>query len=128
MGLFFTSHLRESGSAMLSTLFDEARPLAIDEERSMLRIGFPSSAKFNKKKAESKANVERMTEALGSIAGQRLRPTYELIDGPNDDAAPEESAEISEDELVDLVKDSFDANEVVPSEVVPDDARESGTG
>ena len=34
-------HLRASGSAMLSTLFDEARPLGIDEERSMLRIGFP---------------------------------------------------------------------------------------
>src|SRR3954451_8548640 len=31
-------HLRESGSAMLSTLFDEARPLAIDEERMMVRI------------------------------------------------------------------------------------------
>ena len=46
-------HLRDSGSAMLSTLFDEARPIGIDEERSMLRIGFPSSAKFNKKKAES---------------------------------------------------------------------------
>ena len=29
----------------------------------MLRIGFPSSAKFNKKKAEASANVERMTEA-----------------------------------------------------------------
>ena len=123
-------HLRDSGSAMLSTLFDEAKPLGIDEERSVLRIGFPPSAKFNKKKAESKANVERMTEALASIAGQRLRPTYELIDGQGEGATPEESAEISEDELVDLVKDSFDANEVVPSEVVPDDAREreSGTG
>jgi DNA polymerase-3 subunit gamma/tau len=115
-------HLRDSGSAMLSTLFDEARPLGIDEERSVLRIGFPASAKFNKKKAESSANVERMTEAIASIAGPRLRPTYELIDGQNDDAALEESAEMSEEELIDLVKDSFDANEVVPG-----DARESGT-
>src|SRR5215204_925756 len=116
-------HLRDSGSAMLSTLFDEARPLGIDEERSVLRVGFPPSAKFNKKKAESPANVERMGEALNSIAGVRLRPVYELIDRPTEDAAPEVSAEISEDELVDLVKDSFDA-----SEVVPDDARERGTG
>ena len=116
-------HLRDSGSAMLSTLFDEAKPLGIDEERSVLRVGFPPSAKFNKKKAESPANVERMGEALNSIAGVRLRPVYELIDRPTEDAAPEVSAEISEDELVDLVKDSFDA-----SEVVPDDARERGTG
>jgi DNA polymerase III subunit gamma/tau len=116
-------HLRDSGSAMLSSLFDEARPLGIDEERSVLRIGFPASAKFNKKKAESSTNVERMTEALASIAGERLRPVYELIDDPGEGAGPEKAAEISEDELVDLVKDSFDA-----SEVPPDDARESGAG
>jgi DNA polymerase-3 subunit gamma/tau len=116
-------HLRDSGSAMLSSLFDEARPLGIDEERSVLRIGFPASAKFNKKKAESSTNVERMTEALASIAGDRLRPVYEVIDDPGEGDAPEKTAEISEDELVDLVKDSFDA-----SEVVPDDARETGAG
>ncbi len=115
-------HLRDSGSAMLSTLFDDAKPLAIDEERSVLRIGFPASAKFNKKKAESPVNIERMTEALASIAGHRLRPVYELIDGPGEDAS-EESAEISEEDLVDLVKDSFDA-----SEVDPDGERERGTG
>jgi DNA polymerase-3 subunit gamma/tau len=115
-------HLRDSGSAMLSTLFDEAKPLGIDEERAVLRIGFPASAKFNKKKAESAPNVERMTEAIDSIAGHRLRPAYEVIDGPAD-AVPEESAEMSEEELVNLVKDSFDA-----SEVVPDDTRERGTG
>jgi DNA polymerase-3 subunit gamma/tau len=116
-------HLRDSGSAMLSTLFDDAKPLGIDEERSVLRIGFPASATFNKKKAESAASVERMTEALTSIAAQRLRPVYELIDGGGEDARPEQTAELSEEEMVDLVKDSFDANEVVP-----DDARESGTG
>jgi DNA polymerase III subunit gamma/tau len=116
-------HLRDSGSAMLSTLFDEARPLGIDEERGVLRIGFPASAKFNKKKAESSANIERMTEAVSSIAGVQLRPTYELIDGQNGEAAPEEADEMSEEDLVDLVKDSFDANEVVP-----DEARESGAG
>jgi DNA polymerase-3 subunit gamma/tau len=116
-------HVRDSGSAMLSTLFDEARPLGIDEERSVLRIGFPASAKFNKKKAESAASLERMTDAIAAIVGLHLRPAYELIDGQNQEADPEESPEMSEDELIDLVKDSFDA-----SEVVPDDARESGAG
>ena len=116
-------HLRASGSAMLSTLFDEARPLGIDEEREILRIGFPASATFNKKKAESAANIERMTEAVSAIAGVRLRPVYELIDGQNGEAAPEKPADLSEEEIVDLVKDSFDA-----SEVVPDQPRESGTG
>ena len=114
--------MRESGSAMLSSLFNEARPLGIDEERSVLRIGFPASANFNKKKAESPVNIERMTEALASIAGHRLRPVYELIDGPGEDAY-EEPAEIKEEELCDLVKRRFEA-----SEVVPDGERERGTG
>ncbi len=117
-------HFRDSGSAMLSTLFDEARPLGIDEERSMLQVGFPSSAKFNKKKAESSVNVERMAEAITLIVGTRLRPTYELIEGEEEQAAPETSAEVSEDDLVDMIKDNFDATEVVPD----DDARESEAG
>ncbi len=109
-------HLRDSGSAMLSTLFDEARPLAIDDERSVLRIGFPSSAKFNKKKAESSANIERMTEAIGVIVGTKLRPLYELTEEDVPAEAPEQSVEMSEDEMVDMVKDNFDATEVVPEE------------
>jgi len=116
-------HLRDSGSAMLSTLFDEARPLAIDEERSVLQVGFPGSAKFNKKKAEAKGNVDRMTEALTAIVGQPLRPVYELIEVDSTSSPPENSPDLSEDELVDMIKDNFDA-----SEVVPDDARESEAG
>jgi hypothetical protein len=117
-------HLRESGSAMLSTLFDDARPLEIDEERSMLRIGFPPSAKFNKKKAEASANIERMTEAVGAVVGTPLRPAYELVEDDARAEAPEKPAELSEEEKVDLIKDNFDATEVVPD----DDARESEAG
>ncbi len=117
-------HVRGSGSAMLSTLFDEARPLAIDEERSMLRVGFPSSAKFNKKKAEATVNVERMTEAITVIVGTRMRPVYELVEKEAPQAAPETSTEVNEDDLVDMIKDNFDATEVVSE----DDARESEAG
>jgi DNA polymerase-3 subunit gamma/tau len=116
-------HLRDSGSAMLSTLFDEAKPLGIDEERSALRIGFPDSAKFQKKKAESPTNVERMAEAIASIAGQRLRPVYELIDDPGEGAGSEKMSEMSEDDLIEAVKNNFDA-----TEVVADDERESEAG
>jgi DNA polymerase-3 subunit gamma/tau len=117
-------HLRDSGSAMLSTLFDEARPLEIDEERSVLRIGFPPSAKFNKKKAEAKGNVERMTEAVGTVVGTPLRPVYELIEGDAPASAPEEADQLTDDEKIDLIKDNFDASEVVSD----DDARESEAG
>jgi DNA polymerase-3 subunit gamma/tau len=116
-------HLRDSGEEMLSTLFDGARPLAIDEGRSLLRIGFPPSAKFNKRKAEAPVNVERMTEALTAIVGSRLRPAYELTEEENAEAPGAESTEMSEEEMIDLIKDKFDA-----SEVAPGDARESEAG
>jgi DNA polymerase III subunit gamma/tau len=116
-------HLQESGSTMLSTLFEGARPLGIDDERGMLRIGFPASAKFNKKKAESPANIERMTEAVGAVIGTPMRPAYELVEEENGEAAPEAAAELSEEDKIDLIKDTFDA-----TEVVEDEGRESEAG
>jgi hypothetical protein len=61
--------------------------------------------------------------AITVIVGQPLRPAYELIEEEDQAAAPEGSGEMTEDEMVDLIKDNFDA-----SEVVSDDARESEAG
>jgi len=114
-------HLREAGEDMLSTLFEGARPLGIVEERALLRIGFPPSAKFNKRKAEAPANVDLMSEAINAIAGVRLRPAYEITED-EDAAEGVPSAEMSEDEMIELIKTNFDAQEIDP------DARESEAG
>ncbi|MGH2984140.1 MAG: DNA polymerase III subunit gamma/tau [Solirubrobacterales bacterium] len=107
-------HVRESGSEMLSSLFDGARPLGVDEERSLLRIGFPASAKFNKRKAEAQGNIERMAESLQAIFGARLRPVYELIDGEPEGPREGEGAKaMAEEEIIELLKAKFDASEVV---------------
>ncbi len=120
-------HVRESGSEMLSSLFDRARPLGVDEERSLLRIGFPASAKFNKRKAEAQGNVERMAESLRAVVGARLKPVYELIDGePEDPKEGEAATAMAEEEIVELLKAKFDASEVVADD--GDEARESETG
>ena len=108
-------HVRQSGSAMLSSLFEGARPLEVDEEGGVLRIGFPASAKFNKRKAESPANVERVGEALKAIAGEELRPMYELIEGDEEEESPPSealSAALGEEEMIELIKTKFDASEV----------------
>ena len=89
----------------------------------MLRIGFPASAKFNKRKAEAPVNVERMTDAIAAIAGVRLRPAYELIEDDEESSESEGQQPIQDEELIDLIKDNFDA-----SEVTPEDARESEAG
>ncbi len=106
-------HVRDSGAEMLSTLFDGARPLAVESEKSVLRIGFPSSAKFNKRKAEAQANVERITESVKAVIGERLRPVYEFVD--SDDDAPgsaSSTAAMADDEIIELLKAKFDAREV----------------
>jgi DNA polymerase III subunit gamma/tau len=106
-------HVRESGAEMLSTLFDGARPVDVDSERSVVRIAFPSSAKFNKRKAEAQANVERIAESVKAIVGERLRPVYELVEGEPEEASEGEGvAPMAEEEIIELLKTKFDAREV----------------
>jgi DNA polymerase III subunit gamma/tau len=110
-------HVRQSGSEMLSSLLDGARPLAVDEERSVLRIGFPTSAKFNKRKAEAQANVERIAESVKAIVGERLRPVYELVEGESGEAREQDGdTPMAEEEIIELLKTKFDAREVTPDE------------
>jgi DNA polymerase III subunit gamma/tau len=104
--------VRQSGSAMLSALFEGARPIAVDGEDRVLRIGFPAGSTFNKRKAEAAEHRERFTEALRAIIGEQLRPVYVLLD---DDSATV-SEEMDEEELLERIKSEFDAEEVIASE------------
>jgi DNA polymerase III subunit gamma/tau len=121
-------HVRSSGSEMLSSLFDGSRPLAVDRERSVLKVGFPASAKFNKRKAETQANVERIAESVKAILGERLRPVYELIEVDEAEAtATANGADaMAEEEIIEMIKTKFDAREVV--EDSGPEARESEAG
>jgi DNA polymerase III subunit gamma/tau len=101
--------VRQSGSAMLSALFEGARPIAVDSEEAILRIGFPAGSTFNKRKAEAAEHRERFTEALRAIVGERLRPVYVLLDGESPTGAEED---LDEEELLDRIKAEFDAEEV----------------
>ncbi len=103
-------HVRQSGSELLSAVFQAARPLAVDAERAVVEVGFPSSAAFNKRKAEARVNQERLAEALRTIVGESLRPVYVLIEG-EDEANGNGAAPMSDEELVDWIKAEFDAEE-----------------
>jgi DNA polymerase-3 subunit gamma/tau len=104
--------LRETSPALAAT-FDGARPVSLDDEG--LKIGFPGELTFNKRKAETPDKRELMADALEAMLGERLRPTYVLLD--SEDAAPEEEpkaseGEIDHDALVEKLKSEFDAEEV----------------
>ncbi|MGH2962994.1 MAG: DNA polymerase III subunit gamma/tau [Solirubrobacterales bacterium] len=106
-------HVRDSGSELLSAVFQAARPIAVDAERAVLEVGFPPSAAFNKRKAEAQANRDRLAEAVKTIVGESLRPVYVLLDGEDGgDAQPNGAGPaLSEEELVERLKSEFDAEE-----------------
>jgi hypothetical protein len=104
--------LRETSPALAAT-FDGARPVSLDPEDG-LKVGFPAELTFNKRKAETPEKRELMADVIEDVLGERLRPTYVLLD--DEPAAPAEEAasadEIDHDALVEKLKSEFDAEEV----------------
>jgi len=101
--------LGETSPALAAT-FDGARPVSLDVEG--LKIGFPAELTFNKKKAETPEKRDLMADAIEETLGERIKPTYVLLDG---EPAREETAaegEIDHDALVEKLKSEFDAKEV----------------
>ena len=100
--------VRESGSGLLSQVLAAARPVAVNVEEAVLEVGFPASAAFNKRKAEAADARDRFAEAVRTIVGERLRPVYVLLDT---DESETEERKLSEEELVELMRSEFDAEE-----------------
>ncbi|HXR31360.1 MAG TPA: DNA polymerase III subunit gamma/tau [Solirubrobacterales bacterium] len=104
--------LGETSPALAAT-FEGARPVSLDVEG--LKIGFPAELTFNKRKAESADKRELMADALEDVLGERLLPSYVLLDSEPAPTVPEEAApasEIDHDALVEKLKSEFDAEEV----------------
>jgi DNA polymerase III subunit gamma/tau len=105
--------VRDSGSGLLSQILTAARPVAVDAEEAVLELGFPASAASNKRKAEATDARDRVAEAVQTIVGERLRPVYVLLESEQAEAPPE--SKLSEDELVELMRTEFDAEEYLPA-------------
>ena len=93
---------------MLSQILSAAKPVAVNVEEAVLEVGFPASAAFNKRKAEATDARDRFAEAVKAIVGERLRPVYVLLE-TDDRRGRRPEAELSEDELVELMRTEFDA-------------------
>jgi DNA polymerase-3 subunit gamma/tau len=108
--------MRQSGAAMLAALFEGARPVEVDTGAGELRIGFPASATFNKRKAEAAEQRERFAAAVRTVAGEGLRPVFVLLEGEGEDPAGQEAGpdatEVDEEALLERLKNEFDAEEV----------------
>jgi hypothetical protein len=103
----------------LAAFFEEARPVGFDAAEGVVEVSFPAGATFNKRKAETPENRERVAESLAAVTGQGLKPTYVLLDveseAPRESQAPAPAAPaegLDEAELLERLKSEFDAEEV----------------
>jgi DNA polymerase III subunit gamma/tau len=98
----------QSRSIPVASLLGEARPATLEGE--MLTLEFPAGADFHRRQAEEPKNVSVIRDALYEVTGHRLGVTLAL--GEGEDAVEEEDEALTEEALISMMKDTFDATEV----------------
>ena len=101
----------QSRSIPVASLLGEARPALLEAE--MLHLEFPASADFHRRQAEEPKNVGVIRDgALDQVTGHRLAVTLALGDPEEHSEAEDDDEELTEDALISMFKDTFDAKEV----------------
>jgi DNA polymerase-3 subunit gamma/tau len=99
----------EGRSIPAAAMLREARPTALAEDT--LTLEFPATASFHRGLAEEPKNATLLQDALYEVTGRRLAVAFEV--GEHDGEAGEsEESPPTEDELYQLVKETFDARDV----------------
>jgi DNA polymerase-3 subunit gamma/tau len=93
----------------LSAVLKEARPAGLADDT--LTVEFPQSASFHRGIAEEPKNATALREALYEVTGRRLGVVFETGEAPGE-AAHGHDEPVSEEELFELMKETFDAREV----------------
>jgi DNA polymerase-3 subunit gamma/tau len=92
-----------------ASVLNEARPVELSGDR--LVIEFPAAASFHRNLAEEPKNATLLSEALFEVTGRKLTLAFAV--GESDDVeADEEDASATEEEIISLMKTTFDAREV----------------
>jgi DNA polymerase III subunit gamma/tau len=102
----------EEKSIPTASVLREAHPKGLAGDT--LTVEFPRAASFHRQLAEEPKNATLLEEALYEITGRHLSLTFEV--GENGETGPaaeaEEEQPASEDEIIELMKGTFDAREV----------------
>jgi DNA polymerase-3 subunit gamma/tau len=97
----------EERSIPTAAMLKEARPAGLTEDT--LTLEFPPAADFHRKLAEEPKNATLLADALYEVTGRRLSLAFAV--GEHGSEATEEAAP-SEEELVSMLKETFDAREI----------------
>jgi DNA polymerase-3 subunit gamma/tau len=102
----------EERSIPTASMLREAKPVELAGNR--LVIEFPPAASFHRNLAEEPRNAGLLAEVLHEVTGRHLKLAFAV--GAEPDAAEGEAGDAerptTEEELVSLLKDTFDAREV----------------
>jgi DNA polymerase III subunit gamma/tau len=98
-----------SRSIPVSTLIVEARPVEIVGDT--VTIEFAPAAAFHKAQLEDQRNIQLLRDALYEVTGRRLA-IETTIGAPPEPTELSEVHELSEEDVISLLKDTFDAEEV----------------
>jgi hypothetical protein len=102
----------EEKSIPTASVLREAHPKGLADDT--LTVEFPREASFHRQLAEEPKNATLLAEALYEVTGRHLALAFEVGenggDDPRADAGADEPA--SEEEIIELMKGTFDAREV----------------
>jgi DNA polymerase III subunit gamma/tau len=99
----------EEKSIPTASVLREAHPKGLAGDT--LTVEFPRAADFHRKLAEEPKNATLLAEALYEVTGRHLDLAFEV--GENGGESPaEEEQPASEEEIIELMKGTFDAREV----------------
>jgi DNA polymerase III subunit gamma/tau len=99
----------EQRSIPIGKTLAEAHPASLAGDT--LTLEFPQTASFHLKLAEDPKNAAMLREALYEVTGRKLAVEFELGDTEHA-ARHEDDAPVSEEDVLELMKSTFDAREV----------------
>ena len=99
----------EQRSIPTASMLREAHPTQLADDR--LTVEFPAAASFHRQLAEEPKNATLLADALYEVTGRKLALDFSVGENGGDHAEEEEEP-AGEDEIVQLMKDTFDAREV----------------
>ena len=98
----------EQRSIPIGKTLAEARPSSLAGDT--LTLEFPTTAEFHLRLAEDPKNTQMLRDALYEVTGRKLAVEFEL--GERAAGETDEDGPTSEDDLVELMKSTFDAREL----------------
>ncbi len=100
----------EEKSIPTASVLREAHPKGLANDT--LTVEFPREASFHRQLAEEPKNATLLAEALYEVTGRHLALAFEVGENGGEGAEPAPDEPASEEDIIELMKGTFDAREV----------------